>query len=970
MQKKYFVSPDTQDMKKTCQEYDLPQEYTHLSQEYAHNGVYYALVNHAGQNFRVGATTPHWRKELTNVTPDIQDFFEAKEQGLWLAPQQKIELCPQAPKVAITCSGVGAIRPGMGRALYDTFPAVREAMEHLDAIAEWDVLSLLDETDMEKIQRFRWQLPYLFFLEYAQAYHLQTLGFAPHVFSGHSLGELISLCLAGIFSPEEGWIAMETRAKLMDNLENDPSYDMGMMAVYAPLETVQNVLQLFPELHISNHNSPSQCLVGGKKEYLSEARKAFRKQKRPAMILPINMAFHHPHMRSLRETSLDSLRKFSLMEQQNPVMSNVTASIYPKDKEGICQYIVDLDENTVRWVDCVHTMWHTYGVRHFVELGSGDVVTNLTKEIMPQAVCLAVAEKNDEVGGMRAAMAQLYALGHLPLKKIIAVSSLYNDATFPKDEGHTEKAKALDERDLKHTVEHEIASAVKKDAEEVALPTYIQDIIPILVENTGIVAQDIRAHMDLRHDLGVRSVRFPAMLYAFEQKFGIQVQFEDVMHVSTVQDLAKVVLELRQRKEGDVPSVILPKEQASDISTSTLPSKHASPLERLLFMLSPAYIRQAWKEFLSEGKQIRATSLLVVGRQEASLAQETEDMTFPLWAINSIAALPLVQEAPVSPQNLVFTEGLFLEDMPEFCSQLKKMRDEKQVLCAWSALAQLNEKFWERPQAECIIYPVQRHFSPYHVSLPLEQQDKESLANNEAIYSLYSAVQGGFSWLQPCGLDGLSLQEIPYCTENCVKGVTREMYGYVLGARPDEAISDEAMSPLQDAASARCTLYIRTITNNGRRTNHAQKWATAQVLLQERGTQEVLHPLWQEQEGKNFCHQSKEFAKEEGLWHSPPSNLGHALAQCVHYVQNVAQKNALTFKNIDENICIAHVDSIASIARIRHRADVTKNLHGPVYSCWRLYSQEADKTLMADVHIYDAQNVLLVTLEKISFAKK
>ncbi len=965
MQKKHFVSSDTQDVKKTCQECDVPPEYTHLSQEYAHNGVYYAHVSHAGQSFRVGATTPHWRKELTNLTPDIKDFFESKEQGLWLAPQQNIELCSQAPKVAITCSGVGAIRPGMGRALYDTFPAVREAMERLDAVAEWDVLSLLDETDMEKIQRFRWQLPYLFFLEYAQAYHLQTLGFAPHVFSGHSLGELISLCLAGIFSPEEGWLAMETRAKLMDNLENDPSYDMGMMAVYAPLETVQEVLQLFPELHISNHNSPSQCLVGGKKEYLSEARKVFRKQKRPAMILPINMAFHHPHMRSLRETSLDSLRKFSLMEQQNPVMSNVTAGVYPKDKEGICQYIVDLDENTVRWVDCVHAMWHTHGVRHFVELGSGDVVTNLTKEIMPQAVCLAVAEKNDEVGGMRAAMAQLYALGHLPLKKIVAVSSLYNDVSFPEAEEQSEGNTTVDENDLGLTAKGGAEYVAGQSAENVALPSYVQDIIPILAENTGIVAQDIRAHMDLRHDLGVRSVRFPAMLYAFEQKFGIQVQFEDVMHVSTVQDLAKVVLGLRQRAEGDAPSAILQAEYASDRSSAIPSSKHSSLLEELLFMQSPAYMRQAGKEFLSEGKQIHATFLLVVGGQELSLAQETEGKAFPLWAKNSIAALPLLQDASVIPQTLVFMEGLFLEDMPEFCFQLEKVRDKKQALCAWAALAQLNEKFWAKAQAKYTVYPVQRHFSPYQNFLSLEQQGKKNIAANEAIHSIYSAVQGGFSWLQPCGLDGLSLQEIPYCTENCVGGVTREIYGYVQGVKPSEL-----KAPLQDAPLVRCTLYMRMITDNGRRIDRAQKWATAQVLLQECGTQEALRPLWQEQEEKNFYHQSKEFAKEEGLWHSPPSNLGHALAHCVHYVQNVAQENALTSKNIDENICVAHVGSMESIARIRHRADVTKNVHESVRSCWRLYSEEAGKALMADVHIYDAQNVLLVTLEKISFAKK
>lgn len=65
-------------------------------------------------------------------------------------------------------------------------------MDRIARAADWDVLALLDETDVEKIGLTRWQQPYLFLLEYAQWSHLASLGLRPSLICGHSLGELIA----------------------------------------------------------------------------------------------------------------------------------------------------------------------------------------------------------------------------------------------------------------------------------------------------------------------------------------------------------------------------------------------------------------------------------------------------------------------------------------------------------------------------------------------------------------------------------------------------------------------------------------------------------------------------------------------------------------------------------------------------------------------------------------------------------
>ncbi len=511
---------------------------------YMENGIYLSRLHHAGQEYRLGATTPRFLSELTSlpVAPSPEEFEDLQRQGLWLMPATK------ASKVAVTCGGVGSVWPGMGRALYDTFPAAREAMDRLAAVAPWDVLALMDETDMEKIQCTRWQMPYLFFVEYAQACYLQSLGFAPCLMSGHSLGEIISLCLAGVYTPELAWQIFDRRAVYIDGLERNAKDGMGMMAVYASYEKVQNILHAFPGLHICNHNTPTQFMLGGKKEELAEARRVLRKDKCPALTLPINMAFHHPHLRVLRQSAVEGLMGLPTLTPSLPVLSNVTAGLYPTDKDGIVKYIADLDENTVRWVDCVRAMWDTFDIRHFVEFGSADNICGLVKEIEPRAVCIPVSLKNAEVKTMRSAVAHLYALGHIPEKGLHVVpreglgqilhTHEAEHGAAPSSDTHA-SAKVLS---MQNAAEEK---AVHAEAQAMVIAPHVQDILPILAEASGHDIGILRPSMDLRHELALRSNRFPSIMHKVEQLFGIRLRLEDVLHVATIQDFADVVARLR-----------------------------------------------------------------------------------------------------------------------------------------------------------------------------------------------------------------------------------------------------------------------------------------------------------------------------------------------------------------------------------------------------------------------------------------
>lgn len=515
------------------------------------NGVRLVALNHRGEPWRLGSVVPNWVHEMAGlpVQPTDEDLTALSRKGLWL------RRADTPPPVAIMCCGQGSVWPGMGRALYDTFPAARAAMDRIAAVAQWDVLGLLDEPELEKIILTRWQQPYLFLLEYAQASYLESLGFKPSVMSGHSLGELIALCLAGVYTPEEGWHILDTRAKHMAKLEADATRDTGMMAVHGSAVVVEQALRDFPGLHVSNYNTPTQFILSGPRDVLTEARRALRKNKVPAILLNVSMAFHHPSMRALREVSVAQLNLIDMQPARLPMISNITTELYPNDRPSICEYIGDLDENSVRWVECVQNMWNIYGVRHFVELGPADTLCGLTSDIEPQALCIPAGRKGKEVEGMRQAVAQLYSLGHLPRRRGQRVAqNLGADASCAASAAGAGLMMAAPLASAAQDISHAApeaqptAEASSKAASAVAeAPPHVEEIMPLIMEATGYERHELGPDMDLRHDLAIRSSRFPLIMSAAEARFHITVRFEDLMGVATIRDLADTLARLRQR---------------------------------------------------------------------------------------------------------------------------------------------------------------------------------------------------------------------------------------------------------------------------------------------------------------------------------------------------------------------------------------------------------------------------------------
>ena len=337
------------------------------------------------------------------------------QQGVFMGTED----LPALP-LALVFPGQGAHYGGMGRDLYESFPVIKEWMDRAAAVADFDLLHLLFHDREENLQKTRWQQPALFVLEYAIARYLLSLGIHPVATAGHSLGELTALCLAGVYSLEDGFRIVNMRALCMDkavgmHLDLDPGV---MVAVDAPLSLLEELIQGREEdVHISNINSPSQVVLSGKTEAVKNFGDRLKEMGYRATLLRVSMAFHSPIMRVIHDELEAFIAPIPFHAPQIPVISNTTMAPYPSDPGEIRRILMAHLESPVHWMNNVQTLWNDYGVRLFVEVGPGDIMSNLIADTLSDAACIQTCLPGAESLTCKTALAQLFVQGHLKVQR-------------------------------------------------------------------------------------------------------------------------------------------------------------------------------------------------------------------------------------------------------------------------------------------------------------------------------------------------------------------------------------------------------------------------------------------------------------------------------------------------------------------------------------------------------------------------
>lgn len=294
-------------------------------------------------------------------------------------------------KIAFVFSGQGDQFPGMGKDLYETYPAAKKIFELCDEIRPGTSAQCFYGTEDELKETGNTQ-PCLFAMEAAAASVLMEKGIVPDVTAGFSLGEVAAAAVSGTFDYETGFRLVCKRGELMQRAAEQ--FETSMAAVVKlTAEQVQQLCRSYSEVYPVNFNCPGQITVSGLSSEMTAFCADVKAAGGRAIPLKVKGAFHSPFMNPAAKAFAEELAAADLLERSIPLYSNVTAEPYGDDVVGLLSSQIC---NPVQWETLVRNLIAD-GVDTFIEIGPGKTLTNLIKKINGEVRTVPVIEYLSEV---------------------------------------------------------------------------------------------------------------------------------------------------------------------------------------------------------------------------------------------------------------------------------------------------------------------------------------------------------------------------------------------------------------------------------------------------------------------------------------------------------------------------------------------------------------------------------------------
>ncbi|MFF7992043.1 type I polyketide synthase [Kitasatospora xanthocidica] len=317
------------------------------------------------------------RRQLPHRLAVVAADAEEARARLRDVDTRRLRVAGEPPGVAFLFPGQGAQRPGMAAGLYEVAPRFRAELDTCLELLRGEGLDLREllldpAADPAALDRTDRAQPALFAHAYALARQWQEWGVTPRAMAGHSIGEYVAACLAGVFDLPDALRLVAARGRLMAALP------AGAMLAVALSEDQAAARAREAGLDLAAVNGPRQCVLSGPPEPVEELRRRLAAEGVQCRVLHTSHAFHSAMLDPMLDAFADELRATPLRRPALPFVSCLTGE--PITEAQACDpgYWTAQARGTVRFGAALDLLAGEPDTL-FVEVGPGKGMTELAR---------------------------------------------------------------------------------------------------------------------------------------------------------------------------------------------------------------------------------------------------------------------------------------------------------------------------------------------------------------------------------------------------------------------------------------------------------------------------------------------------------------------------------------------------------------------------------------------------------------
>jgi acyl transferase domain-containing protein/acyl carrier protein len=369
-------------------------------------------TNLADMSYTLQAGRKHFGFRRSLVYESREDLLRQLEAG----EGQVSSARDRSGSTVFMFSGAGSQYEGMGRGLYETEPLFREQMDQ--GFARLKEMTGIDYCEIfypaspgeAQINRMLHTQPAIFLFGYSLARLLMSWGVSPRYMVGHSIGEYVAACLAGVFTFEDALKLVVRRGQLMDSLPPG-----GMLSV--PVSEVEAGRFTNSEISLAAINSPDQVVFSGEAAAMDALARKLDAMDITSVRLYASQAGHSHMIDGIMEEYRKDLEAVAMKAPAIPFISNLTGNFITAEEASSADYWLRHMRHTVQFSGGLKTLVSQPGEKLFIEIGGGHSLSSLLSRQDMRLKELSInlirhpKEEEDDNRYMTERLGKLWALG-------------------------------------------------------------------------------------------------------------------------------------------------------------------------------------------------------------------------------------------------------------------------------------------------------------------------------------------------------------------------------------------------------------------------------------------------------------------------------------------------------------------------------------------------------------------------------